>query len=228
MTVKYYYIIININFNIIINIILNIQAKMSKPLTSEEWNNIYACIRASEKDFQINKHKIFLNKLEKSFLGYTIDDDDVKNRLRNLVYDDSLEGIFLKNPSIYIEDIMCLVWRSFINDNDQRREFIVLMKNIIAEILNNGQNSFKLDLKEFIKTELLKYVTRGIHKKPIMIRSVCGINPRSEYKVITQDYLLPDEVPLLDNLITNIMHELRNNDQINANLSNHFNNLDPN
>ena len=138
MTVKYYYILININFNIIINIILNLQIKMSKPLTSKEWNNIDKYIEEAEKDFQRNKHKIFLNKLEKSFLGYTIDDDDVKNRLRNLVYDDSLEGIFLKNPSIYIEDIMCLVWRSFINDNDQKHEFIVLMKNIIAEILNNG------------------------------------------------------------------------------------------
>jgi len=74
---------------------------------------------------------------------------------------------------------------------------------------------------------LLKYVTRGIHKKPIMIRSVCGIIPRSDYEVITQDYLLSDEVPLLDNLITNIMYELRNDDQININnnLSNYFTNL---
>jgi hypothetical protein len=199
---------------------------MSKQLTSREWKNIYACIRESEENFQRNKHQNFLDKLEKCFLGYTID-DDVKNRLRNLVYDDSLEGIFLKNPSIYIEDIMCLAWRSFINDNDQKHEFIVSIKNIIAEILKNGQNSFKLDLKEFIETELLKYVTRGIHKKPIMIRSVCGIIPRSDYEVITQDYLLSDEVPLLDNLITNIMYELRNDDQININnnLSNYFTNL---
>jgi hypothetical protein len=116
---------------------------MSKQLTSREWKNIYACIRESEENFQRNKHQNFLDKLEKCFLGYTID-DDVKNRLRNLVYDDSLEGIFLKNPSIYIEDIMCLAWRSFINDNDQKHEFIVSIKNIIAEILKNGQNSFKI------------------------------------------------------------------------------------
>ena len=60
-----------------------------------------------------------------------------------------------------------------------------------------------------------------------MIRSVCGIIPRSDYEVITQDYLLSDEVPLLDNLITNIMYELRNDDQININnnLSNYFTNL---
>jgi len=221
MTVKYYYIIININFNIIINIILNLQIKMSNQLTKKEWDSIDECIRESEKNFQRNKHKIFLNKLEKCFLGYTID-DDVKNRLRNLVYDDSLEGIFSKNSSIIIKDIMCLLWTSFINDNDQKREFIVSIKNIIAEILNNGQNYIKLDLKEFIQTELFNYVTRGIHKKPIMIRSVCGIIPRSDYEVITQDYLLPDEVILLDNLITNIMHELRNDDQINANLSKSF------
>jgi len=204
---------------------------MSKQLTSEEWNNIDEYIRVSEEDFQRNKHQIFLNKLEESFLdkfksGYIID-DDAKNRLRSFIHVPYLEEVFLKIPSIYIEHIMCLLWRSFINDNDQKGEFIVSIKNIIAEILNNGQNSFKLDLKEFIQTELFNYVTRGIYKEPIMIRSVCGIIPRSDYEVITQDYLLSDEVPLLDNLITNIMYALRNDDQININnnLSNYFNNL---
>ena len=226
MTVKYYYIIININFNIIINIILNLQIKMSEEFTLD-WENIDKYIEEAEEDFQRNKHQIFLNKLEECFLGYTID-DDVKNRLRNLVYDDSLEGFFLKNSSIIIKDIMCLLWTSFINDNDQKRKFIVSIKNIIAQILNNGQNYIKLDLKEFIQTELFNYVTRGIYKEPIMTRSVCGIIPSSDYEVITQDYLPLDEVPLLDDLITNIMYELINDNQINANLSNHFNNLDPN
>jgi hypothetical protein len=201
---------------------------MSKQLTSEEWNVIDECITESEENFQRNKHQIFVDKLEEFFLGYDIAiDDDVKNRLRSLVYDDSLEEIFLKNSSISIEDIMCLLWRSFINDNDQKREFEYVTKNIIAQILNNGQNYIKQDLKEFIQTELFNYVTRGIYKEPIMTRSVRGITPRSEYDVITQDYLPPDEVPLLDNLITNIMYALRNDDQININnnLSNYFNNL---
>ena len=146
--------------------------------------------------------------------------DDVKNVLQELVNDPSCRKFFSKG-FVYIDMIRLLLLQSFINSNDQKRAFILWLKNYFKNSSKKDLEESK-DLKESIESNLLYYVTRGISQElshSIMRRSSWDDN-KSVHEII--QILCPDEVQVFDSLITDIMCELEDDNGIKPYLPDHF------